>query len=65
MEKFEKEFSAAGQGHVFKYFSELSDAQKTLFLAQLQEIDPQRINSIFKQATAEVPSSSGLAFVIP
>lgn len=34
-EKFEK----SGQGHVFKYWGELSDRQKSQLLAQLEEVD--------------------------
>jgi UDP-N-acetylglucosamine/UDP-N-acetylgalactosamine diphosphorylase len=54
----QKKFEAAGQSHVFKYFDELSAEQKNNLQNQLEGIDPERINDIFKQATSSPSSDS-------
>ena len=52
MEQLKQQYEKAGQSHVFHFWQQLdADKQKSL-LSQLQSIDPQRINVIFKQATS-------------
>ncbi|TGJ79030.1 hypothetical protein E0Z10_g9737 [Xylaria hypoxylon] len=43
-------FESAGQGHVFTFYSSLSDSEKEAFFAQLQKIDPARINKLWDLA---------------
>ncbi|KAI9335522.1 nucleotide-diphospho-sugar transferase [Obelidium mucronatum] len=44
-------YEAAGQGHVFQYFSQLDADAQTALLAQLGDIDVARCNRIFAKAT--------------
>jgi len=43
-------YDEAGQSHVFTYWDELSDSQKSDFERQLRAIDPVRLNATLKQA---------------
>ncbi|GAW11599.1 hypothetical protein ANO14919_009460 [Xylariales sp. No.14919] len=43
-------FESAGQGHVFSSYNSLSDSEKEAFFAQLQKIDPARINKLWDLA---------------
>ncbi|KAI3641806.1 hypothetical protein MIR68_000075 [Amoeboaphelidium protococcarum] len=51
-------YKAAGQEHVFHYYSSLPAEQQQSLLQQLSQIDPARINRIFKQATAPKDQSA-------
>ena len=51
MSELKAVFEKHGQGHVFHYFDKLTAEQQTNFLAQLKQVDPARIQSIFKAAT--------------
>ncbi|KAJ3023379.1 UNVERIFIED_CONTAM: UDP-N-acetylglucosamine pyrophosphorylase [Siphonaria sp. JEL0065] len=44
-------FEEAGQGQVFQFFDTLNDQEKKSLLAQLNEIDVDRVNRIFQHAT--------------
>ncbi|KAK9763187.1 UDP-N-acetylglucosamine pyrophosphorylase [Basidiobolus ranarum] len=49
-----KEFyTAAGQGHVFTFFDDLSTEKQQLFVAQLKDIDPSFINRVYEKVTAD------------
>lgn len=41
------------QAHVFQFFQTLNEEQKSQLLAQLDQIDPGRVNSIFAKAMSE------------
>ncbi|KAF2970080.1 hypothetical protein GQX73_g3580 [Xylaria multiplex] len=43
-------FESAGQGHVFTFYNSLGDLEKEAFFAQLQKIDPARINKLWDLA---------------
>ncbi|KAI9205589.1 nucleotide-diphospho-sugar transferase [Polychytrium aggregatum] len=42
-------FDAAGQGHLFTYWSSLTDSEKALLIENLKVIDVERANAIFKR----------------
>ncbi|KAL9938587.1 hypothetical protein V8E36_002306 [Tilletia maclaganii] len=44
-------YSAAGQGHLFDHFDTLSPDQQHSFTTQLQTIDVDRVNAVYKTAT--------------
>lgn len=44
-------FEAAGQSHVFAFWEQLSEAEKTGLYSQLSSIDPKYCNDIFAKAT--------------
>lgn len=41
-------YEAAQQGHVFTFWDKLSSAEQEAFLDQLEQIDPVRVNKLFK-----------------
>ncbi|KAK2461436.1 hypothetical protein APHAL10511_005899 [Amanita phalloides] len=45
-------YEAADQGHVFNSWNDLSDSEKAVLAAQLQAIDIERVNRIYKKAMA-------------
>ena len=48
-----KRFEAAGQGHVFKYFDELDDAQKDFLISQLSRIDLEELENLKETLLAQ------------
>lgn len=46
LELLRQNFESAGQGHVFKYFNELDEAEKNTFLKQLEQIDLREIDEL-------------------
>ncbi len=46
MEILRKKFTEAGQGHVFKYFDDLTSDEKSSLLAQLEQIDLDELKSL-------------------
>lgn len=44
-------YEAHGQGHVFKFFEELHESEKTSFLQQLSAVPIEKLNKFFKDAT--------------
>lgn len=51
-EDLRKKFEAAGQGHVFRFWNQLTPAQRTCFAAQLATIDLEAVNHAFRGAAA-------------
>jgi len=43
-------YEAAGQGHLFTFYSTLSDAEKKGLIAQLEALDVERVNRIYTTA---------------
>lgn len=58
-EVIKSRYDAAGQAHVFKYYDALSSTEQQRYLAQLDRIDVQRLNSI--TATALTAQAKELA----
>ncbi|KAG8954315.1 UDP-N-acetylglucosamine pyrophosphorylase [Tulasnella sp. 419] len=57
-----RRFEAAGQGHVFQFWSTLSPEEQSALYAQLQALDVERVNRIWQiSVEAEKEASSGLA----
>ncbi|KXN88854.1 UDP-N-acetylhexosamine pyrophosphorylase [Leucoagaricus sp. SymC.cos] len=48
-----KRYEAAGQGHLFKFWSSLSPADQKALAAQLEALDVERVNRIYKKAVSE------------
>ncbi|KAK9739191.1 UDP-N-acetylglucosamine pyrophosphorylase, partial [Basidiobolus ranarum] len=42
-------YNAAGQGHVFTFFDDLSTEEQQSLVAQLKDIDPSLINRIYNK----------------
>jgi UDP-N-acetylglucosamine/UDP-N-acetylgalactosamine diphosphorylase len=51
-------YEAAGQGHLLKFWSSLSPADQKSFAAQLETLDIERVNRIYKKATTEESAMS-------
>ncbi|KAK0465534.1 UDP-N-acetylglucosamine diphosphorylase [Desarmillaria tabescens] len=51
-------YEAAGQGHLFKFWPKLSQEEQASLLAQLENLDIERVNRIYKKA---VSSEAGAA----
>ncbi|KIK30192.1 hypothetical protein PISMIDRAFT_26680 [Pisolithus microcarpus 441] len=45
-----KRYQAAGQDHLFAFFPKLSDDERSAFIRQLESIDVDRVNKIYKKA---------------
>ncbi|KAK0481759.1 UDP-N-acetylglucosamine diphosphorylase [Armillaria novae-zelandiae] len=45
-------YEAAGQGHLLKFWSKLSQEERASLLAQLQNLDIERVNRIYKKAVS-------------
>ncbi|KAI6136378.1 nucleotide-diphospho-sugar transferase [Pisolithus sp. B1] len=45
-----KRYQAAGQDHLFAFFPKLSDEERSAFIRQLESIDVDRVNKIYKKA---------------
>lgn len=45
-----KRYQAAGQDHLFAFFTKLSDDERSAFIRQLESIDVDRVNKIYKKA---------------
>lgn len=45
-------FEAAGQGHVFTFWDQLSPSEQASFAQQLAEVDVNRVNRIYRNAVA-------------
>lgn len=62
-------YAAAGQDHVFKFYDSLASEQQTQLLEQLESIDPEHVNRIYKlsvSADAEARETApGAAAVEP
>ncbi|RKO99844.1 hypothetical protein CXG81DRAFT_27412 [Caulochytrium protostelioides] len=58
-------YEAAGQGHVFTFWDSLAQNERTQLISALQDIDPARVNAIFKKATAPNAGASASGAVEP
>lgn len=53
-------YEAAGQGHLFQFWSDLTPEEQATLLKQLDALDVERVNRVWKQAVdAEKAASSG------
>lgn len=59
LESIKARYEAAGQGHLLKFWPQLSDNEKASLLKQLNSLDIERVNRIYKKAvTAEADASN-------
>jgi len=56
--KIRQQYEEAGQGHVFTFYDGLNQQEKEELINQLKQIDPQRVNQIFKKSTAKTDDSA-------
>lgn len=54
-------YEAAGQGHVFTFWDQLTNEQKEQLAAQLDGLDVQRVNNVYAQAIAADAEAAELA----
>ncbi|KAI0059442.1 UDP-N-acetylglucosamine diphosphorylase [Artomyces pyxidatus] len=60
MSTLRERYEAAGQGHLFHFWPELSESERAGLTAQLEALDIERVNRIFKKAVAaEKEAASG------
>ncbi|KAE8216830.1 hypothetical protein CF327_g13 [Tilletia walkeri] len=61
IEALKSRYTAAGQSHLFSHWDKLTSAQQQTFASQLDKIDVERVNAVYKtamQAETEAKSSS-------
>lgn len=51
IQELKAKYEAHGQGHVFKFFDELTEQEKTAFLSQLAAVPIEKLNQFFQEAT--------------
>lgn len=57
-ENLQKQYDAAGQGHLLKFWPKLSETERTSLAEQLTALDIERVNRIYKKAVgAEDPNA--------
>ncbi|KAG9045103.1 UDP-N-acetylglucosamine pyrophosphorylase [Tulasnella sp. UAMH 9824] len=62
VESVKERYEAAGQGQVFKFWADLTPEQQSTYLGQLNSLDVERVNRIWKKAVdVEKELSSGSA----
>lgn len=49
-ESLKAKFDAAGQGHLFHFWPQLDESQRSALLAQLTDLDVERVNRVFAKA---------------
>lgn len=60
-ESVKQAFTEAGQGHVFQYFDEYSDEEKTKFLNQLSQINLEEIDMLYHSVcTGKKPAENDI-----
>ncbi|KAJ3056597.1 UDP-N-acetylglucosamine pyrophosphorylase [Rhizophlyctis rosea] len=57
-EHIKNTFESAGQGHVFSFWDSSSQDERSQLLKNLEDIDVERVNKIFKTATSVAPSAA-------
>jgi len=57
-----EKFTAAGQGHVFKYFDELDDSQKKALIEQLEQVDLDELSRLNKELVFSNNSGEAIDF---
>jgi UDP-N-acetylglucosamine/UDP-N-acetylgalactosamine diphosphorylase len=58
-------YAAAGQEHLFTFYGELSPEEQTALYAQLSKLDVDRVNRIYKKATATLDSTVATQNISP
>ncbi|KAF9454196.1 UDP-N-acetylglucosamine diphosphorylase [Macrolepiota fuliginosa MF-IS2] len=61
IDNLKKRYEAAGQGHLFKFWANLSQAERDALTAQLESLNIERVNRIYKKAIAAEAASSDTA----
>ncbi|KAF8236786.1 nucleotide-diphospho-sugar transferase [Tricholoma matsutake] len=61
IDNLRKRYQAAGQDHVFKLSSHLSDAEQASLIAQLESLDIKRVNRIYQKAVGSSKHTEGEA----
>lgn len=61
IENLQKQYGAAGQGHLFKFWDDLSPADRKSLSAQLEALDIERVNRVYKRAVASEGAADGSA----
>ncbi|EAU92554.1 UDP-N-acetylglucosamine diphosphorylase [Coprinopsis cinerea okayama7 len=52
IDKLQQRYEEAGQAHLFKFWSKLTEQERSQLQAQLQALDIERVNRVFKKAVA-------------
>lgn len=52
VEDIRKRYQAAGQDHLFTFWSKLTDPERTALTRQLESIDVERVNRVYEKATS-------------
>ena len=60
IEALRKRYDAAGQGHLLKFWDRLSEAEQAELTAQLQALDIERVNRIYKNQSAEAANPAAV-----
>lgn len=58
VENIRDRYQAAGQGHLFTFWSKLTDAERTALTRQLEGIDVERVNRVYEKATSSESSAA-------
>ncbi|CAG8639148.1 9318_t:CDS:2 [Dentiscutata heterogama] len=58
IESLKARYTAAGQDHLFTFYEDLTPEEQTTFLNQLDKLDIERVNQIFKKAVATSRNSN-------
>jgi UDP-N-acetylglucosamine/UDP-N-acetylgalactosamine diphosphorylase len=64
LQQIRQRYIKAGQDHVFRFWDDLSDDQRSQLLAQLENIDPEKVTEIASRTLNSSPSRNGAADVI-
>ncbi|KAK4053535.1 UDP-N-acetylglucosamine pyrophosphorylase [Microbotryomycetes sp. JL201] len=51
-EQLKREFDQAGQGHVFKFYNDLSEPDKRALISQVSTINPTKVNKVYETAVS-------------
>ncbi|KAI0695616.1 nucleotide-diphospho-sugar transferase [Cytidiella melzeri] len=68
IEALRKRYESAGQGHLLHFWPELSEAERTQLTKQLEDLDIERVNRIYKRAVggeAEAAAQQGQEVIEP
>lgn len=58
IDNLRKRYEAAGQGHLFTFWDDLSDSERDALRAQLEALDIERVNRIYKKAVSSERESA-------
>lgn len=59
IDNLRKRYHAAGQDHLFKFLSQVSDVEQASLIAQLDALDIDRVNRIYKKAVSSSEPAEG------